>query len=135
MSGPHVLVVDDEPVNREITSELLGEVAAKVDLAADGVEALALASGKSYDLILMDLHMPRMDGLEATRRIRQLPGYADVPVLAITASNIEEVRSHCFAAGINDVLPKPVLPERFYTTLTEWLGLSDWLKMQEANIG
>lgn len=128
MSSPYVLVVDDEPVNREIASELLGTLASGVDFAQDGMEAVALASDRGYDLILMDLQMPRMDGLEASRRIRRLPGYAHVPILAFTANGGEEVRAHCSAAGIDDVLSKPVVPETFDAVLREWLALAGWMR-------
>lgn len=133
MSGPIVLVVDDEPINREIAIDLLDEFSAMVDLAQDGLEALALASGKRYDLILMDLQMPRMDGLEASRRIRQLPGYEDVPILAITANLDEEIKSYCNTAGINDVLTKPVMPRLFNATVREWLALAGWLGMRKES--
>lgn len=127
MPGPCVLVVDDEAVNREIAIYWLEEFFAQADHARDGLEALALAGEKRYDLILMDLQMPRMDGLEASRRIRQLTGYRDVPILAITANRIDEIRLLCKAAGIDDVLAKPVSASLFKTAVGDWLALSGWL--------
>jgi len=133
MSGPCVLVVDDEPINREIAIDLLEEFSVFADQAGDGLEALALAGEKRYDLILMDLQMPRMDGLEASRQIRQLPNYHDVPILAVTANHIDEVRAICKTSGIDDVLTKPVAAKVFKSAVSEWLALSGWPNKCEAS--
>jgi PAS domain S-box-containing protein len=120
--GRRVLLVEDEPVNREVTMGLLEDVDLLVHVAADGVEAVQLASINEYDLILMDMQMPRMDGLEATRRIRQLPSGAVVPILAMTANAFAEDRRRCMDAGMDDFITKPVDPETLFSVILNWLS-------------
>lgn len=118
-----VLLVDDEPLNREIGAFLLQELGdLVVDLANDGNEAINLAGGRSYDLILMDLHMPAMDGVEATRKIRQIEGHETTPIIAFTANSQDDVWEPCRQAGMNGYLSKPVVPESFFPVLRMWLG-------------
>ncbi|MDE2440556.1 MAG: response regulator [Betaproteobacteria bacterium] len=121
--APRLLLVEDEPLNREVATELLDDIiGAKPDVAESGEAALAKVQTGTYDLILMDVQMPGIDGFEATRRIRCLPGCAQLPIIAMTANAFAEDRAHCLAAGMNDHLPKPVDPERLRATLQRWLS-------------
>ena len=122
-AGSRVLLVEDEPINREIAQLLLEDVGFLVDLAEDGVQAVDLAKCQQYDLILMDMQMPRMDGLEATRRIRALPGYSKSLIIAMTANAFAEDRERCLAAGMNYFATKPIDPESFFNFVQR--GLSE----------
>ena len=119
-AGCRILVAEDEPVNREVAVYLLEDAGLRTDVAADGRQAVTMAGG-GYDLILMDMQMPVMNGLEATRAIRALPGMAHIPIIAMTANAFDEDREACLAAGMNAHIGKPFLPEAFYAELLHWL--------------
>jgi signal transduction histidine kinase/ActR/RegA family two-component response regulator len=119
-----LLLAEDEPVNREVSRGLLEDIGLQVDIAEDGVDAVAMAQATRYDLILMDMQMPRLNGVDATRQIRQLPGYAHTPILAMTANAFDEDRQVCLAAGMNDHIAKPVNPTLLFKTLLVWLERS-----------
>jgi PAS domain S-box-containing protein len=121
--GLRLLLADDEPINREITRLLLEDVGLQVDTAGDGAQALAAARERHYDLILMDMQMPVMDGLAATRAILALPGRSTVPVIATTANAFLEDKAACLQAGMVDVITKPLAPEIFYAKLHQWISI------------
>jgi PAS domain S-box-containing protein len=120
--GLRVLVAEDEPVNSEIASILLEDAGCVVQTAEDGVLALAMVAKNTFDLILMDMQMPGMDGLEAARHIRQMARYRDIPIIAMTANAFVEDRERCMAAGMNAFVTKPVLPAILYTVMVHALA-------------
>jgi len=120
--GQRVLVVDDNPVNLEVMQAMLGRHGLVVDCASDGVVASTLAQRHPYSLMLMDMHMPLMDGLEATRRIRRLPMHTGTPILAMTANVYEDDRQRCRQAGMNAHLGKPIDALALQVVLAAWLG-------------
>ena len=117
--GTRLLVAEDDPMSQEVIGILLAEAGLVADIVANGRQALEKAKGGSYALILMDMQMPVMDGLEAARAIRQLP--AAPPMLAMTANAFNEDRECCLSAGMDDHLSKPIEPEVLYTMLLRWL--------------
>lgn len=119
--GRRVLVVDDEPINLELARLLLEQAGLSVDLAEDGEQAIESAASQDYALILMDMQMPVTDGLSATKAIRNLPGKAEVPILALTGNAFGEDRQRCLAAGMNDFVTKPIQPEVLFRTMLRWL--------------
>lgn len=120
-AGRRVLLVEDNPVNREVALELLHAVGLAVETAGDGREAVMRAREHDYDLILMDMQMPHLNGMDATQQIRMLPGWSDKPIIALTANAFVEDRDACLRAGMNDFVAKPVEPATLYRTVLAWL--------------
>ena len=120
----HLLLVEDNPVNLEVARGSLEHLPWRIDTATDGREAVDLAGRRRYDLILMDMQMPEMDGLEATRQIRRLPGHATTPIIAMTANAFHSDRRLCLEAGMNDHVSKPVEPAILLGLLLHWLDLA-----------
>ena len=120
-AGTRVLLAEDEPISQVVGRALLEDARLVVDLAEDGLQALALARQNTYALILMDMQMPHMNGVEAARAIRADSLNRDTPILAATANAFDEDRRVCLAAGMNDHIAKPVDPVRLYETLLVWL--------------
>ena len=116
-----ILLVEDNLINQEVALELLREAGLKVDLAVHGQQAVDLFAAQPYDLILMDMQMPVMDGITATRAIRLTPQGQSVPILAMTANAFGEDRQRCLDAGMNDHVAKPVDPANLYAMLVKWL--------------
>ena len=120
-AGKRILLVDDEPVNLEVSYFFLESAGLVVETAQNGQEALNLAAANEYALILMDMQMPVLDGLEATRQIRRLPGRERIPILAMTANAFVEDRARCHDAGMDDHIIKPFNPEHFFAVILKWL--------------
>ena len=119
-AGQRVLLAEDNPINQEVAVELLRSAGLRVETADDGQRAVELALAGRYDLILMDMQMPRLDGLAATREIRARAD-AQPPIIAMTANAFGEDRAACLEAGMNDHVAKPVDPSVLYATLLRWL--------------
>ena len=117
-----LLVVDDVELNRELTLAMLGSGGHMVDLACNGKEALEFLNRYSYDLVLMDVRMPVMDGLAATRAIRENPALKTLPVIALTAQALPDQISECERAGMSDHLPKPITNDALNAILAKWGG-------------
>ncbi len=120
-AGTRLLIAEDNELNRMVAEEILSETGLILDFAEDGVEAVAKAKRNHYAVILMDVQMPNMDGLDATRTIRQLPNYTSTAIIAMTGNAFHEDRMDCLEAGMSDFLAKPVLPKDLYETLLKWL--------------
>ena len=116
-----ILLAEDNQINQEVALDLLRGVGLEVDLAENGQLALEKVRTGAYDLILMDMQMPVMDGLTATRLIRALPAHHDTPIVAMTANAFEEDRKTCLQAGMVDHLAKPVDPQALFAVLLRWL--------------
>jgi two-component system, sensor histidine kinase and response regulator len=119
-AGQRVLLAEDNDVNREIAQDLLQSVGLVVETAVNGLRAVELGQSRRYDLVLMDVQMPGMDGLEATRTLRATVGNR-MPIVAMTANAFVEDRANCLAAGMNDHVAKPVDPATLYSILLRWL--------------
>lgn len=120
--GMRILVSEDEPVNMQLIRDLLEQVGLRSDPAVDGYEAVVLAQEYHYDLILMDLQMPILNGLDATRAIRADSMNVETPIVAVTANAFEEDRRMCLDVGMNDHVGKPILPEQLYEAILLWLN-------------
>ena len=121
-AGTRILVVEDNPSNQVVMAELLDDASLQYDMAEDGLVAIDKARERAYPLILMDMKMPRLDGLEATREIRRLPGYETTPIIAVTANALSENREQCLQAGMSDYLAKPLDPNLIFAALLKWLS-------------
>jgi len=119
--GRAILLAEDEPINQIVCREILEDAGLSVAIAPDGECALHMAGAAKYDLILMDIRMPKLDGLAATRAIRRLPAMAQVPIVAVTASAFAGDRQRCLAAGMNDFVAKPLVPAVLCATILAWL--------------
>ncbi len=119
--GAHLLLVEDNAINQKVMLEMLQGAGLEVDTAQNGHEAVEKSRNTAYDLILMDIQMPELNGLEATQEIRLLPNSMDLPILAMTANTSDKDRHACLEAGMNDFIPKPVEPDILLASLSKWL--------------
>lgn len=119
--GARVLLVEDDPANAEVVADLLRLAGLQVDLADDGLQALHCLASRPYALVLMDVRLPGLDGLDTTRALRALPGTDQLPVVALTAMAFADDRRLCLAAGMDDYLAKPVEPAQLFATVLRWL--------------
>ncbi len=123
LKGTHILVVEDNVINVMVVKKFLQRWGVKITRAADGLEALELLKKQSFELILMDIHMPNMDGYTAAKAIRKMKGnyYKKVPIVALTASALTDDRQKVFDSGMNDIVVKPFIPHELYETLKKYL--------------
>ena len=121
LRGARVLLVEDNALNQQVASELLAAVGIDSEIAGNGREALEMLGEHRYDVVLMDIQMPEMDGLTATRRLRADPRHATLPIVAMTAHAMESDREQSLQAGMNDHVTKPIDPQELYRVLTRWL--------------
>ncbi|MDO9286655.1 MAG: response regulator [Aquabacterium sp.] len=125
LQGLRLLLVEDNEINRLVAQVLLERLGADLRMAGNGAEALEVLQAverSTFDAVLMDVHMPEMDGLEATRRLRAIPALADLPVIGMTAAAMSEDRQSCFDAGMVDYTSKPIVVERLLEILLHWTG-------------
>ncbi|MEO0468699.1 MAG: PAS domain-containing protein [Bacteroidota bacterium] len=136
LSDFHILLVEDNPINQKVAKRILKKFRANVEIANNGLEALEFVQLRQFDLVLMDMQMPEMDGLDATRAIRKLEGMWQPPILAMTANASEEDRQACLASGMDDFLTKPIKLEVLRKNLRKWLlegHVSSRQKLSQSN--
>jgi two-component system sensor histidine kinase/response regulator len=121
LAGGRVLLVEDNAFNQQVARELLESVGMTVVVAQNGREAIDFVQTSRFDVVLMDVQMPVMDGLEATRRMRMLPALNGLPILAMTAHAMLDEQNHCMEAGMDDFLSKPIEPPVLFSKLAQWL--------------
>lgn len=121
LNGARVLLVEDNEINREVAHEMLQGAGMIVDTAENGQVAIAMAATSLYDVVLMDMQMPVMDGVTATMELRKNPRMAFVPIIALTANVIQQHRDQCYQAGMNDFIAKPINPAQLWATLRAWV--------------
>ena len=119
--GARILLAEDNELNQQVAMELLGQAGLLVDLAEDGEASVAMVAVNQYDIVLMDMQMPVMDGLDATREIRKDARFTELPIVAMTAAALEIDRQRCLEAGMNDHVPKPIDPDVLFAKLLQWI--------------
>ena len=137
IAGARILLVEDNELNQEVAVELLTSAGFIVDIAVDGAMALRQVREQHYDIVLMDMQMPVMDGLTATRAIRQLPGLGGLPIVAMTANAMADDREQCIAAGMSDHIAKPIDLQNLSVKLLQWIkpGLRRWADLAATPSG
>ncbi|WP_293006661.1 response regulator [Nitrosomonas sp.] len=120
LNGCTILVVEDNELNQQVAQELLEYNGAVVSIAGNGQEALDKLSKENFDCVLMDIQMPVMDGLEATKMIRTNPQWSNMPIIAVTAHVDQLYKDSCRSVGMNDFLVKPIDPEQLVRIILKW---------------
>ncbi len=120
LAGLEILLVEDNNINQQVATEVLKEAGVTVDIANNGLEGVKAVQKKHYDIVLMDIQMPELDGYEATKRIRQIGGLEKLPIIAMTAHALRGDKERCLDAGMNDYVSKPIDRQALYTTLQNW---------------
>ena len=119
--GAHILLAEDNLINQQVARELLEQASLSVSIVSNGQEAVSAVEEGAFDLVLTDINMPVMDGLQATARIRENPRFQDLPILAMTAQALSGDREKSLDAGMNDHITKPIDPDKLYTALVKWI--------------
>ncbi|MGA1622654.1 MAG: response regulator, partial [Synechocystis sp.] len=125
--GARLLLVEDNEINQDVAIALLEEGGMTVDLAENGRQAVEMIHQNPYDLVLMDMQMPEMDGIDATLKIRNNPRFDQLPIVAMTANVMQGDRDRCLVAGMNDHIAKPIEPSHLWQTLLKWIPPGDRL--------
>ncbi|HYD81986.1 MAG TPA: response regulator [Paucimonas sp.] len=125
LRGAHALLAEDNELNQQVATELLTDAGLEVDIVRTGREVIDMVRRKSYDIVLLDMQMPEMDGVDAARAVRALPQFAALPLVAMTANVMQADRERCIAAGMNDFISKPIEPEELWRALLRWVKPGD----------
>ncbi|MBI5278045.1 MAG: response regulator [Burkholderiales bacterium] len=133
LRGARVLLVEDNDINQMVAREMLEDAGLVVDVACDGAQAVQAVRQHGYDLVLMDMQMPVLDGVAATREIRGIARLAALPIVAMTANAMERDRQSCMDAGMNDVVVKPVAPDALWAALLRWVAPARGQAAQRTN--
>ena len=123
-SNTNILLVEDNAINQQVIREILENIGISVDIANNGIEGVSSLQSSNFDLVLMDIQMPEMDGYTATRKIRELPHFDKLPIIAMTAYAMDGDRAKCMEAGMNDHVAKPINKQQLFSALMKWLPLS-----------
>ncbi|MCG8612727.1 MAG: ATP-binding protein, partial [Pseudomonadales bacterium] len=127
-----ILVVEDNETNQQVAQEVLQRVGLDVRIAVNGIDAVKKVYDEHFDLVLMDIQMPEMDGYQTTREIRQFSRFKSLPIIAMTAHAMRSDQEKCLAAGMNDHISKPIDPDALYQVLAQWLALDDSRSISES---
>lgn len=125
-SNKHILLVEDNELNQQVVLGFLEDTKVNIDVAGNGIIALEKLSNKAYDLVFMDIQMPEMDGITATKEIRSLVQYKDLPIIAMTAHVVPEELDKCYEAGMNEYFTKPIDPKKLVSLLSKWLSVKNY---------
>jgi len=133
LHGAKILLVEDNSINQQVAQEILEDVGLHVSVAENGVKAIQAVQENQFDLVLMDIQMPDMDGYQATRLIRKNPSFTPLPIIAMTAHVMAEDKEKCLNAGMNDHLAKPIDPEALYAIIGKWIAPKDNTETMNKN--